>query len=73
MNPLALMQLKSALEKLKTNHPQFPLFLAAVKDNADAGTVIDITVTTATGKTIHSKTKLNPDDIQTLKQLQDLS
>ena len=73
MNPLALMQLKSALDILKTTHPPFPLFLTAVKDNADVGTVIDITVTTSAGKTIHSKTKLNPDDIQLMKQLQDLS
>ncbi|MGN1031461.1 MAG: hypothetical protein ACI4PQ_07635 [Butyricicoccaceae bacterium] len=73
MNPMALMQLKAALAKFKHNHPKFLPFLSAVKDSADAGTIIDITVTTSNGRTIHSKTKLTADDIDTLKQLSQLN
>ena len=43
INPLKLLQLKSAWERFKSNHPRFPLFLSAVsKRGIKEGTVIKI-------------------------------
>lgn len=74
MNPLAIVQLKSSWDRFQKNHPKFPLFLRAVSQNAIAeGTVIEMNVTTAEGRTFSSNLKLTASDIELIRQLQELS
>lgn len=74
MNPLAILQLKNSWESFQKNHPKFPLFLRAVSQNAMAeGTIIEMNVTTAEGRTFSSNLKLTASDIELFRQLQELS
>ena len=46
MNPMKLLQLKSAWDRVKANHPKFPKYLSAVRQKAiREGTVIEFKVT----------------------------
>ena len=51
LNPLKLMQLKSAWQSFARRHPKFPLFWKAVyKQGLVDGTVLEFKVTTPEGK-----------------------
>ena len=64
INPLKLLQLKSAWERFKSNHPRFPLFLSAVsKRGIKEGTVIEFKVTTPEGEELVSNIKIKQSDI----------
>lgn len=64
INPLKLLQLKSAWERFKSNHPRFPLFLSAVsKRGIKKGTVIEFKVTTPEGEELVSNIKIKQSDI----------
>lgn len=72
-NPTKLLKLKSAWDTFARNHPKFPDFLKAVSTNGvEEGTIIEINVTTAAGKTISSNVKLTSSDIALFKELSDL-
>lgn len=72
MNPMKLFKIKTAIEAFKANHPKFPLFLNAVTTNAlQTGTVIEINVTDASGKTYSSNLKLTDSDIELIKDMKD--
>lgn len=73
MNPLKLLQLKSAWERFQTNHPKFPKFLSTVcKKSVMEGTVIEIRVTSPDGEEVASNIKLKADDVALFQELQDL-
>lgn len=73
MNPLKLLQLKSAWDRFKENHPKFPKFLKALYQRGmTEGTVIEIRVTTRGGEEMAANVKLKADDIELFKELQDL-
>ena len=64
INPLKLLQLKSAWERFKSNHTRFPLFLSAVsKRGIKEGTVIEFKVTTPEGEELVSNIKIKQSDI----------
>lgn len=74
MNPMNLLQLKSSWEKFQRNHPKFPLFLNAVSgEGLDAGSIVEIKVTTAQGKTFTSNLKVCPEDEELIRELKGLS
>ena len=74
MNPMNLLQLKSSWEKFQRNHPKFPLFLNAVsREGLDTGSIVEIKVTTAQGKTFTSNLKVRPEDEELIRELKDLS
>lgn len=73
-NQLAMIQqLKSGMDRFRSNHPKFPMFLQAVSQNALVeGSVIEINVTTPEGKNYCSNIKVTADDlafIETLKNM----
>lgn len=73
MNPLKLLQLKSAWDRFNTNHPKFPKFLSAVyKKGLAEGTVIELRVTTPEGEEMAANIKLKGDDIALFQEMQDL-
>ena len=64
MNPMLLLQLKPAWEQFKTNHPKLMNFVkAASKDGfMDEGTLIEISITNSSGKTIASNVRVKQED-----------
>lgn len=69
MNPTKLLKLKKAWDIFSTNHPKFTKFLDAVNKNAlEEGTVIEINVTTASGKKISSNVKLSQAEAQLFRE-----
>lgn len=71
VNPMKLLQLKGAWETFQRNHPKFPQFMKAVGKGALAeGTVMEITVTTAEGKTLSTNLKVTAQDMELVRQLQ---
>lgn len=73
MNPLKIMKLKGSWEKFVQNHPKFPLFLNAVRDNGiDEGSVIEINITTPSGKVISTNIKVLQSDKEILSEIKEL-
>lgn len=74
INPMKLMKFKNAWDNFTKNHPKFPSFLNAVKMNGiKEGTIIEINVTTAEGKTLSSNIKLKESDVELFQELSELS
>lgn len=65
MNPMLLLQLKPAWEQFKANHPKLMNFVkAASKDGfMDEGTLIEISITNSSGKTIASNVRVKQEDL----------
>ncbi|KJJ73409.1 hypothetical protein [Clostridium sp. FS41] len=65
MNPMLLLQLKPSWEQFKTNHPKLMNFVkAASKDGfMDEGTLIEISITNSSGKTIASNVRVKQEDL----------
>lgn len=73
MNPLRLLQLKSAWDRFQSNHPKFPKFLTALyQKGMKEGTVIEFRVTTPDGEEMAANVKLKEDDIALFGELKDL-
>lgn len=74
INPMKLLQVKGLWNKFQKNHPKFPQFIKAVGKNAlQEGSVIEINVTTADGRTMSSNLKINAEDMDLLRQIQELT
>ena len=50
INPKALLQMKSMLTKFRDRHPKVPMFFSAAANTIDEGSVLEVTLTTSTGK-----------------------
>ena len=74
INPVKLMKIKKLWDDFSQSHPKFPGFLSAVqKTGLEEGTIIEINVTTADGKTLSSNLKLTPSDMELFKELSEMS
>lgn len=74
MNPMALLQLKSAWDKFQKRHPKFPRFLNAVSENGiSEGSVIEINVTAPGGQIFSSNIKVGKEDMELVQELKNLS
>ncbi len=69
MNPKALFQMRSTLDRLKQNHPKVPLFFQAAAKNVDTGSVIEITLTTSQGKKLCTNLRVTDDDLDAVSAL----
>ena len=69
----ALLKIKGAWETFSNNHPRFMPFCQAVgKDAIDAGTIIEVKVTSPDGKEYTTNMKLTQSDMElfgTLKSM----
>lgn len=74
INPASLMRLKGDWEKFISNHPKFPMFMAAVR-NADVseGTVIEVNITTKDGKNLCTNVKLTQSDLAMIEDIKQMA
>lgn len=73
MNPLAMLSLKSALEKFQGNHPKFMQFITAMTQyGLEVGTILECKVTTPDGKELQANIKITEDDMELLEKIKEL-
>lgn len=73
INPMKAMALKSEYAKFQKRHPKVLPFFQAVYSNAlKENTVIEMQVSTEEGTTYTSNIRITEEDIQMLKDLQEL-
>lgn len=73
INPMKVLQMKGAWDAFQKNHPKFLQFIKAVGKGALAeGTVMELTVTTAEGKTLSTNLKLTAQDMELFRQIQEV-
>ncbi|MBQ7046922.1 MAG: hypothetical protein IJN85_04180 [Oscillospiraceae bacterium] len=70
MNPMALLHLKSKLEKFRENHPKVPLFFQAASGEVRLDSIIELKITNPEGKSIVTNIKVTQDDIDLISDLQ---
>jgi hypothetical protein len=71
----SVFQIKKAWDRFCAAHPQFPLFLQAVRDRnvLREGTVVEIIITPAGGDPIRSKTRISADDVELFHEVSSLA
>lgn len=73
MNPMAMMKFKTELEGLIQRHPKFSRFVMYLSEQElPVDTVLDVSVKTPEGRTIHANMKLDEDDLQLIRMLKEL-
>ncbi len=74
VNIAQLMKIKGAWDTFIKNHPKFSSFLTAVKkEGLKADTIIEVTVTSSTGKVLTSSIKLKESDIELFRELSEFT
>jgi len=67
-------KLMGAWNRFRGNHPKFPAFLNAVKqEGLREGSVIEISVTTPEGRNMVSNLKITESDLELLASLRDMA
>lgn len=69
MNPKNMMKIRELLMKFTMNHPKIPAFFKAASEAIGVDSIIEITVTTADGKTLCTNMKVKPEDVQLMEEL----
>ncbi len=69
LNPMDLLKLRPLLHSFKENHPKIFQFMKAAAKSADKGSTIEVTFTTAEGKTLRTNMKLTDDDLKLLNEI----
>ncbi len=70
INPADMFRIKKDWDTFVRNHPKFPLFLNAVKNTPiEAGSVIELNITTADGRNLCSNVKLTQSDLDMIEDL----
>lgn len=74
MNPMALLSMKSAIDKFQNNHPKFVQFIKAMADSGlQEGTILECKVITPEGKELQTNIKITQDDLELIDKLKELS
>ena len=69
-NPAKLLKLKRQWDGFASRHPKLLRYLAYVSDySLEEGAILDLTVTDAEGKALHSNAKLTAEDVAFLQEL----
>lgn len=70
IDPMQLLKIKGMWDGFTRRHPKFPAFLKAMTQGAiTEGNVLEITVTTAEGKTISSNLKVTKEDMEMVEAI----
>ncbi|MBQ8688150.1 MAG: hypothetical protein IJ512_06330 [Ruminococcus sp.] len=72
MNPMAMMRMKSLMEKFRENHPKVPMFFAAASGCVGEGSVIELSIQTAEGKTLCTNMRVTADDLELMETLKEM-
>lgn len=73
MNPGNIMGLMSSWNVFKNNHPKFPAFMNAVKQQGiNEGTIIEIAVTGTDGKKLETNIKVTQSDLELFESLKSM-
>lgn len=74
INPAKIFKIKSAWDTFTQNHPKFPQFMNAVKNNAiEEGSIIEIKVTTVDGRTLNTNVKLTSSDLELFQEITNIA
>jgi hypothetical protein len=57
--------------KFKDNHPKVPLFFAAASESINEGSIIEINVQTAEGKSLCTNMKVTADDLALVRLMKE--
>ena len=72
-NMEAMFKIMEGWNRFKNNHPKFPLFLQAVKNTGiREGSIIAVSITDPSGKTMDTNIKVTADDIALFQSLKDI-
>lgn len=69
MNPMALMKIKSMVEKFRSNHPKIFPFFNAVSKKIGVDSILEIKLTTANGENIVGNIKVTQEDIDLITEI----
>lgn len=73
MNPMTLLKLKNAWSTFTSNHPKFPAFLQAARNNMIMeGSVIEITIKSPDGREIGTNVRVTQSDMELFDELKNL-
>ena len=73
MNPMKLLQIKSAWDRFTQNHPKFPKFLAAAQQKGiREGTLLEFKLVTPEGEERVTNLRIQASDIELFQELKDL-
>lgn len=74
MNPMALLSMKSAIDKFQNNHPRFVQFIKAMADSGlQEGTILECKVITPEGKELQTNIKITQDDLELIEKLKEMT
>ena len=72
-HPAKFLQFKKQYTAFTGRHPKFMRYLAYITDYyMEEGTVLDLTVTDAAGKSLHGNARLTAEDAAFLRQVKEL-
>ncbi len=69
MDPMKMLKFSNMISGLRAGHPKVEEFIRAAIKNADEGTVIEMTVTTAKGSRLRANIKLNEKDMELINNV----
>lgn len=72
MNPIAMMKIKSLMEKFRDNHPKVTMFFAAAPDYVEEGSIIELNIKSATGNPICTNIRVTKDDLELMEALKEI-
>lgn len=73
INPKAVMQLKSIMDKFRMNHPKVPMFLQAASGKVQEGCVIEVTLTDVNGTPMTTNFRVTKDDMEAVQLLKEMA
>lgn len=73
MNPMKLLQFKAAWDTFQHNHTKFTQFIKAMGQGVlSEGSVLEITATTAEGKSLSTNLKVTAQDMELIRQIREI-
>jgi len=73
INPMALLKIKKLWDQFTTAHPKvMPYFREAASNYVGEGSIVDITVTDASGKSLRCNMRVTAEDIELFKSVADI-
>lgn len=74
LNPVKILKVKNLWERFKTAHPRLLPYFRELRDSGyvEEGSIIDITVTDAGGRSLRCNVRMNEDDLELIRTIADL-